>query len=138
MGDSTRMTRLMKILYGIPTTAKTRIEKAVAFALSPLEVNVTTGDGGATFVSDKTAAEVYEAISAGRMLKILTEVTTGSEGEEIVVNVTKFCTMEATKMETESVTVYNFVWPTGDEDGAELYVADSIAADAPVVLTKVA
>lgn len=138
MGDSSRMTRLMKILYGIPTTAKTRIEKAVAFALSPLEVNVTIGDGGTTIIFDKTAAEVYEAISAGRMLKILAESTTGSEGEETVINVTKFCTMEATKMESESVTAYNFVYHTGDEEAAELYVADAIAADAPVVLTKVA
>jgi hypothetical protein len=129
----------MKILYGIPTTAKTRIEKAVAFALSPLEVNVTLGDDGSTIIFDKTAAEVYEAISAGRMIKILTELTTGSEGEETVTHVTKFCTMESTKMDTESTTVYDFVYSTVDnEDGAELYVSDAIAADAPVVLTKVA
>lgn len=138
MGDSSRMTRLMKILYGIPTTAKTRIEKAVAFALSPLEVNLTIGDGGTTIIFDKTAAEVYKAISAGRMLKILAEATTGSEGEETVINITKFCTMEATKMESGSETAYIFVYHTGDEEAAELYVADAIAADAPVVLTKVA
>lgn len=138
MSDFTPKTRLEKILCGIATTAKTRLEKAVAFALSPLEVNVTFGDGDATVICDKTAAEVYEAISAGRMLKILTEAITGSEGEETVINVTKFCTMEATKMESESVTVYNFVYHTGDEKAAELYVTDAIAADAAVVLTKVA
>ena len=136
MGDSTRMTRLMKILYGIPTTAKTRIEKAVAFALGSLETNMTIGEGSATLTFDKTAAEVYAAVSSGRGLKILTEVTTEVEGEEVTISVTKFVTMEATKMEHDGEPSYEFVYLTGDDEGTSFYISDAISADDTVVLTR--
>ena len=81
----TPKTRLEKILCGVAATAKTRLEKAVAIAIgnagggggsSVFEVSVTVDpDTGVVTVNDHTAAELYEALAAGKLVK--TSLTVG-------------------------------------------------------------
>lgn len=75
----TPKSRLEKILCGVAATAKTRLEKAVAIAIgnagggggsSVFETSVTLdSDTGAVTINDVTAAELYEALASGKLVK---------------------------------------------------------------------
>lgn len=79
MSDFTPKTRLQKILCGVTTTAKTRLEKSAKRAVDnagsgggaqPMIVTMTRGEEGGddypAFTADKTFAEIVEAYRAFR------------------------------------------------------------------------
>lgn len=155
MSVFTPKTRLEKILCGVATTAKTRIEKAVKTAVenagggssnAPLEAEGTlTTDaqtGKVTITLNKTAGELYAAACAGKQLKISMPVTDHDDlkDEDYVIDVTRVTPFTATKMVAESLSAvfYNFEARIGDRnDGDSLLCSGDLAETDTVVLTEV-
>ena len=134
-------TRLEKILGGAAITARSGLEAAVQAALErtkPLDVDVMVAvdseTGKAVITTDKTAAELFSAVYAGRAVAAHAEVAV--EGEESLVTVTTIFTVTAKELEVGDARNYEFVFIDYDnDDGVVTYYGEGLGADDTVVLT---
>ena len=134
----TPKTRLEKILCGIATSAKTRLEKAVKYAID----NAGSGGGSSLFevvgtfgvdekdkttiTINKTAEEAYTAISQGKMIRL-----TGDAAEGLFVDA------------VDSIGVIKFVWQDNDigyvfrfiNENGTIFKSDTLAATDQIVIT---
>lgn len=157
MSEFTPKTRLQKILCGVTTTAKTRLEKSAKYAVenagggggsasnAPLEAEGTLvtdeQTGKMTITLNKTAGELYEAACAGKLVKLSMQqtITDDESGTDYVVDVTTIMTFTATRFVAESfgAVSYNFFALIGDRDDGDkpLYSGDLAETDT-VVFTE--
>lgn len=143
MSDFTPKTRLEKILCGVATTAKTRIEKAVKYAVDHaggggvFETNIVlstdTETGKQIVTTDKTAEELFEAIEAG---KVVVALFTVPGPEETAISVRK--TLHIGGMCAGGAT-YEFTFAEADaDDGVIAFAtADNLLPGDTVVFHKV-
>ena len=142
-------TRIEKILCGVTATAKTGIEKAAAAAMAsikgavdssaPLEVTGVlseNGSGKQVMTLNKTAAELFTAAEAGRLIKLSTEMITGEEPNTTTVSATVIAPVTAGKAEAGNITVYSFAVDLGMDGDDEIYFVEDLAGTATVVLTE--
>ena len=139
MSDFTPKTRLEKILCGVVTTAKTRLEKAVKYAVdhagggasdAPLEatgtVTINPETGKQTVATDKTAAELYAAVYAGRAVRMTLSLNGGT--------VTRTVWVDA---QEAGGALYDFAFTTVSEEGGLLgFLAAGLSADGTVIFTQ--
>lgn len=129
----TPKTTLEKILCGVTATAKTRLEKAFAAAMlrlsnDPVAVTGTIGKNESqktTITLNKTAAELYAAISSGKTAHV-----TYSTGENASTEMG--CTCTGAKNTSGETVTYGFCM--SDYSGTQ-YTASSLAGSDTVVLT---
>ena len=85
---------------------------------------------------DKTAAEMFEAIEAGRLVKFTCELIAGEEPNTMAVTITQILPIVAAKSEVGDTTVYNFVvHPSIDEDD-EIFFVENLSGTDTVALTE--
>ena len=142
MSDFTPKTRLEKILCVVATVAKTRLEKAVKYAVdhaggggsasnAPLETNCTLSvdeeTGKQTVMTDLTAAELFSAIEAGKFIAVNITV------EEDVIR--KIIVVEAQDFDKQ---FYEFSFTIADnEDGLICFLSGQLSAEDTVVFRQV-
>lgn len=144
MSDFTPKTRLEKILCGVVTTAKTRLEKAVKYAVDHaggggggvLEMNCTISvdsETGKQMVStDKTAEELFNAIEAG---KVVVALFTAPGPEETALSVRKILHIGCVLI---GGAVYEFSFVEADgNDGAIAFFVENLQPDDIVVFHEV-
>lgn len=154
MSDFTPKTRLEKILCGVVTTAKTRLEKAVKYAVdhaggggdnAPFEVNATRSVDSETqketISFDTTAEDLYGAVADGKPVLAKTSIT----DDEATITIDTVLSVTAKKIlipdETPGVAseTYEFHFVDMDKDeGAELYCAPELSGDDYVVFSRIA
>ena len=148
MSDFTPKTRLEKILCGVVTTARTRLEKAVKYA-----VEHAGGGGGGTLIVDATlsddqethlpiistgvtAGDLYEAITDGKTIEIHAEIPDNDGAIPIVICLPIACRKYGS--EGESVW-YEFSFAGGDlRDGAATYVSRELVENDLVTFLQLA
>jgi len=143
MSDFTPKTRLEKILCGVVTTAKTRLEKAVKYAVENAggggvfemncTVSVDSGTGKQTVTTDVTAAEMFGACSAGK--KVFAACTIQDEDPTII---QKTLVVDGQVIGNDEEAVYEFCFSTvSQEEGLMGFLAANLSADDTVVFTQV-
>lgn len=146
MSDFTPKTRLEKILCGVVTTAKTRLEKAVKYAVenaggggggvieSNFVVSIDSETGKQIITADKTAAELFDACTAG---KKVFGVCTIQDGENPIV-LRKTLAIDGQVIGDDEEAVYEFCFSTvSQEEGLMGFLAANLSADDTVVFTQV-
>ena len=140
MSEFTPKTRLEKILCGVVTTAKTRLEKAVKYAVdhagggsasnAPLETNgiISADDetGKPIITTDLTASELFSAIEAGKFLAVDLDV----DGDVI----RKIMVVEAQDFDGQ---FYEFGFTTVDgDDGCICFLSGHLSAEDTVAFRQ--
>lgn len=124
----------------VPTAAGGRYVLA-GVSTAPLDVNVTRTKDSETdkdvLTLDKTAEELYEAVSAGRMVRAMMQVTVPLGDGEITIDVTLTGPFSVQKLDAGEGVSYVVMLHTGSDDGAAFFISDMIPADATVVLKEV-
>ena len=94
--------------------------------------------GKDVITTDKTAAELFDAINAGKMARVSTTVTYPSGEGTITVETTYCCSIFAKKMVADGDTFFGFGFTDVDSDDGVLgFVSAELSADDTVVLTQV-
>lgn len=123
--------RLEKLICGISTTAKTRIEKAVETFMNGrfYHVSPTIGKNGeeqSTMTFSETAEELYEAHASGKTIIIAAE----SDGYTLEVIPHIICL----KLQHNEDIAYTFRMES--QEGTTFYLENALPDD-PVVLTEI-
>lgn len=145
MSDFTPKTRLEKILCGVVTTAKTRLEKAVKYAVE------NAGDGGGIFemsvaistdsetgkqvaTTNKTAAELFDACTAGKKVFAACTIQAGEDS----ITIPKTITIDGQVLGDDEEAEYEFCFATvSQEEGLIGFLAAELSADDTVVFHEV-
>ena len=146
MSDFTPKTRLEKILCGVATIAKTRLEKAVKYAVENaggggggvFEMNCTVSvdseTGKQTIATDVTAAEMIDACATGK--KVFAVLTIPAGEDSIIIS--KTVTIDGQVLGDDEEAVYEFCFSTvSQEEGLIGFLAADLSADDTVVFTQV-
>lgn len=138
-----KISRMVALLNGQDLTPRNPLEKAVKTLVAsigkggnaPLELTVTTSESGEKTVVtfDKTAAEVFAAVAAGKQCKATAVVT----DEGYTITATMVLPIEAFRFESGSVANYTFKCRCDQDSEDRLYYGTDFAADDTVVLTEV-
>lgn len=145
MSDFTPKTRLEKILCGVATVAKTRIEKAVKYFVDH------TGGGGGIFemsvaistdsetgkqvaTTDKTAAELFDACAAGKKVFAACTIQAGEDS----ITIQKTIPVDGQVLGDGEEAAYEFCFATvTQEEGLIGFLAADLSAGDTVVFTQV-
>ena len=146
MSDFTPKTRLEKILCGVVTTAKTRLEKAVKYAVenaggggggvfeANCTISVDSETGKRTITTDVTAAELFDACTAGK--KVFAACTI-QVGEDSII-IPKTITVDGQVIGDDEEAVYELCFSTvSQEEGPIGFFATDLSAEDTVVFHEV-
>ena len=144
-----KIKRLIALLNDADLTPQSALEKAVKSALAaingriddgaPLEatgVMSTNGSGKEVITLDKTAAELFAAAQAGRLLRVTTELTFGEGQDAVTATATNILPFVASKLEAGGESVYGFAAHPDTDGEDKMFCVDNLAADDTVVLTE--
>lgn len=130
----------------LATTAKTRIEKAVKYAVdhaggggggvieSNCTVAVDSDTGKSTITTDTTAVELFNACTAGKT--VLAEITVPASEEPAIVRKTIPIHGQVIGDDEEQVYEFHFI-EVDSTDGAIAFFAGNLSADDTVVFRQV-
>lgn len=134
-------TRLEKILNGQIMKARSGLEAAVQAALErtkPMEANCTISvdsqTGKQTITTDLTAAELFEAVNAGRLFRAIIGVSVDGQ----TISFPKIVLIDSQALGDDDETVYEFSFSTtSSSDGLIGFIAADLSAGDTVVFRQV-